>query len=197
MTQMYFFVGNNLCLTHIVSWLLRIKFIALQCILTAAVYPSLSSSHPPWFPTPQRLPCLAWGPLTTVSMCSSRSWSSGRANRAKRSLWPPASSSAHTQLPLLQTWAPSFYANMSRYHATGIALVTVTWKLIVLYVTLMWTNCVVPGTRVMLLMCLKPTLNCWRKWCCGCHIRSKRLQTPTLVSLLPSLITPGSTICLK
>lgn len=63
----------------------------------------LSSSHPRLFQTPQRLPCSASVLLTTVSTCSNLSWSSGKANRVKKSRWPPASSSAPTQPPLPQT----------------------------------------------------------------------------------------------
>lgn len=60
-----------------------------------------------------------------------------------------------------------------------------------------WTYCVAPSLRDMLLMCLKPTHNFWLKWCSGCRIRSRRLLTPTHVSHLLYLTIPGSTICLK
>ena len=77
---------------------------------------------------PQRLPCSASVLLTTVSTCSNHSWTSGRASRVKRSLWPPASSSAHTQPPLLQTWALSSCANMSRYQITENIVIFKTWR---------------------------------------------------------------------
>ena len=73
------------------------------------------SSHHHWFPMRQQLPCLALVPLTIVFMCWSHSWSSGRASREKKNLWPPASFSAHTQPLLPLTWALSSCANMSRY----------------------------------------------------------------------------------
>lgn len=76
------------------------------------------SSHRHWFRMPRQLPCSAWVLLTTASMCWNHFWSSGRVNRVKKSLWPPASFSAHTLRPPPQTWARSSCANMSRYKKT-------------------------------------------------------------------------------
>lgn len=51
--------------------------------------------------------------------------------------------------------------------------------------------------RVMLQMFLRPTLSFWQRWYCGFPIRSRRLQTQTPASRLPSLIILGSTFCLR
>lgn len=170
------------------------KLSCLYIVLHARCTFFLSSSHPRWFQMPQQLPCSAWVLLTTVSMCSNHSWSSGRANKVKKSLWPPASSSAHTQPPLPQTWALSSCANMSRYQTTGNIFILKREKV---ECWLDVNNCVAPLIRDMPLMCLKPTPSYWLKWCSGCRIKLRRLLTPTHVSHLLSLTTPGSTIYLK
>lgn len=150
------------------SWVFNTKLLVLhaRCILF------LSSSRPHLFQTPQLLPCSASVLLTTVSTFSNHSWSSGRANRVKKSLWPPASSSAHTQPPLPQTWALSSYANMSRYQIPEN--IFKSWKSDFCTRNVNVNSPCCSSLRDMLRMCLKPTPSYWLKWCSGCRIRSRR-----------------------
>lgn len=124
---------NVCCITLIQRWqrtfifllfyflnVLNILSGVMNCVFLKTNIPViLSFSLHHWFPMPQPQPCSALVPLTIVSMCSNHSWSSGRASRVKKSLWPPASFSAHTQHPPHQTWVLFSFGNMSRYHIRG------------------------------------------------------------------------------